>query len=96
VARLVPLAAANRLDRSGNSQSWTCASFTVESRSGTALAGVDGEALELATPLEFRIHPGGLRLLVPEGNLEAAEQRRSRDVRFRNVLAVAMGEPNMA
>ena len=26
----------------------------------------------MTTPMEFRIYPRGLRLLVPEGNLEAA------------------------
>ena len=42
-------------------------SFEVRSRSGTAFAGVDGEALEMTTPSMFRIHPRGLRLLVPRG-----------------------------
>ena len=36
--------------------------------------------LELSTPLKFQIHPRGLRLLVPEGNLTAAERRRARDI----------------
>ena len=49
------------------------------------------EALEMKTPLVFRIHPGGLRLLVPEGNLEAAERRRARNVSVRELLEVARG-----
>ena len=63
----------------------------MRSRSGKAFAGVDGEALELDTPMSFRIHPRGLRLLVPEGNLTAAERRRARDVSPRDLLAIARG-----
>ena len=63
--------------------------FEVRSRSGTAFAGVDGEALEMTTPMEFRIYPRGLRLLVPEGNLEAAQRRHARNVSLRELLDVA-------
>jgi len=63
----------------------------VRSRSGTAFVGIDGEALEMPTPLECRIHPGGLRLLVPEGNLDAAHRRRARDVHIRTLLELAKG-----
>ncbi len=35
----------------------------------------------METPLVFRSHPGGLLLLVPEGNLEA--ERRSRGAQRR-------------
>ena len=50
----------------------------MRSRSGKAFAGIDGEAVELETPLEFRIHPRGLRMLVPEDVIAASERRRSR------------------
>ena len=36
---------------------FTATSFEVRSRSGDAFAGVDGEALQLPTPLRFEIHP---------------------------------------
>jgi diacylglycerol kinase family enzyme len=65
--------------------------FEINSRSGTALAGVDGEALKLPTPLQFTVHPGGLRLLVPASNLEAADRRQARDVHVADLLAVARG-----
>jgi len=65
--------------------------FEINSRSGMALAGVDGEALQLPTPLQFTIHPRGLRLLVPASNLEIAERRKARDVHVSDLLAVAMG-----
>ena len=65
--------------------------FEVRSRSGKVFAGVDGEALELPTPVEFQIHPRGLRLLVPEGNLTAAERRRSRNISIGDLVAIARG-----
>jgi hypothetical protein len=63
----------------------------VRSQSRTAFAGVDGEALELRTPLHFEIHPCGLMLLVPAGNVEAAARRQGRDVALRDLLAIAAG-----
>ncbi|MBA3841791.1 MAG: hypothetical protein H0X39_04085 [Actinobacteria bacterium] len=41
------------------------ASFTVDARSGRLHAAVDGEPDELQTPIEFRVEPGALRVLVP-------------------------------
>jgi diacylglycerol kinase family enzyme len=70
---------------------FSCTSFEVRSRSGKAYAGVDGEALELPTPLEFQIHPGGLKLLVPMGNLTNAERRSARDVSVRDLVSIARG-----
>ena len=77
--------------RSRHWHEFTCQEFEVRSKSGTAAAGVDGEALVLDTPLQFRIHPRGLRLLVPEGNLTAAERRRARDVSVGDLAKLARG-----
>jgi diacylglycerol kinase family enzyme len=52
---------------------WTAPSLLVDSDRGSVLAGVDGEAMELPTPLEIRIVPGGLRVLLPVGTAEAPE-----------------------
>jgi len=90
-AKVVTLSAFGQRHKSSNWHEFTAQSFQVRSRSGTAMAGVDGEALELMTPLDFRIHPAGLRLLVPEGNLEAAEKRRARNVHIQDLVAVARG-----
>ena len=90
-AGLLALDAVGRRSRSRNWHEFTTASFEVRSRSGTAFAGVDGEALEMKTPMEFRIFPRGLRLLVPEGNLEAAERRQARNVSLHELLDVARG-----
>jgi len=40
-------------------------SFTVDARAGKLHAAVDGEPDELQTPIEFRVEPGALRVLVP-------------------------------
>ena len=94
-ARLFAAAAIGQRTRSRFWQEFTATEFEVRSRSGTAFAGVDGEALELPTPLRFRTHAGGLTLLVPKGNVEAAERRRARDVSIRNLVSVAAGhDPN--
>lgn len=66
-------------------------SFEVRSRSGHALAGVDGEALDLPTPLHFEIHPAGLRLLVAESDVLAAEKRRARQVSAAALADIARG-----
>ena len=47
----------------------------------------------MVTPMVFRIYPGGLRLLVPEGNLDAADRRRARNVSLHDLLDVARGRP---
>ena len=90
-AGVLALAAVGQRNRSRNWHEFTAETFEVRSRSGTAFAGVDGEALEMPTPMEFRIYPGGLRLLVPEGNLEAAQRRHARNVSLRELLEVARG-----
>ena len=71
--------------------------FEVRSRSGSAYMGVDGEALQADTPLRFEIHPLGLRLFVPEGNLEQVERRRARDLRIADLVEISKGrEPGLA
>lgn len=75
-----------------NAIEFTAPTFEVRSRSGSAFAGVDGEALELPTPLVFRSHPKGLRLLVPPGNLAEAEKRRARGFNPSDLWAVARGK----
>ena len=90
-AQVFALSALGQRRRSRYWHEFTAAHFEVRSRSGKAYAGVDGEALELATPLKFQIHPRGLRLLVPEGNLTAAERRRARDISAADLVAIARG-----
>jgi len=96
-ARLFAAAALGQRSRSAFWQEFTATEFEVRSRSGSAFAGVDGEALELPTPLRFEIHPGGLTLLVPTGNVEEAARRAARGVRVGDLVTVAAGrEPGLA
>ncbi len=90
-ARLFAATALGQRTRSAFWKEFTATEFEVRSRSGTVFAGIDGEALELPTPLRFRIHPRGLTLLVPKGNIEAAEKRRARDVRISDLFALGSG-----
>jgi diacylglycerol kinase family enzyme len=90
-AEVLTLALAGKGSRSDGAFEFSYETFEVMSRSGSAYAGVDGEALELQTPMIFRIHPLGLRMLVPEGNIEIALRRRSRGVHLRDLLLLARG-----
>jgi diacylglycerol kinase family enzyme len=92
-AEVVTLALAGKGSASGSAYQFDCDTFEVRSRSGKAFAGIDGEALELETPLRFRVHPGGLRMLVPEGNIEAALRRQARDVHVRDLFSSPSTEP---
>jgi diacylglycerol kinase family enzyme len=96
-ARLFAATALGQHRRSPFWHEFTAPTFEVRSRSGNAYAGVDGEALDRDTPLQFEIHPRGLTLLVPAGNIEAAERRSARSVRPGDLVAVAAGhEPRRA
>ncbi len=88
---MVTLAALGQRKHSRNWHEFTAETFEVRSRSGKAYAGVDGEALEMDTPIEFGIHPLGLRLYVPEGNLQIAEKRLAHEITVSDVFAVARG-----
>ncbi len=95
-AAVVTLSALGQRRRSRHWHEFTTEQFEVRSHSGTAFAGVDGEALELATPLSFEIHPRGLRLLVPKESLTAAEVRRARDVSGADLIRLARGVDPLA
>jgi diacylglycerol kinase family enzyme len=90
-ARLFAAAAVGRRQRSPFWHEFTATNFEVRSRSGHAFAGIDGEALDLATPLDFSIHPQGLTLLVRADNIQAAEQREAREIALRDLIAIATG-----
>ena len=93
-AEVVALSAIGQRRRSPRWHEFTTKRFEVRSRSGRAFAGIDGEALELDTPLEFSIHPRGIRLLVPAGNQTAAERRAARSVSPLELFRIARGRPS--
>ncbi len=90
-AEVVTLALAGQGARSDHAFEFSYDSFEIRSRSGVAYAGIDGEALELETPMIFRSHHLGLRMLVPEGNIEIALRRQSRGVHVRDLVLLAKG-----
>lgn len=92
-ATLVALSAVGLRKTSPHWHEFTTPTFEVCAASGTAYAGVDGEALELTTPLRFRSHHKGLRLLVPSDNPLAESRRRARDVSVRALVQIAAGRP---
>jgi diacylglycerol kinase family enzyme len=94
-AEAARLMAASAVGLRGHAPGWhefTCQDFEVRSRSGSAFAGVDGEALDIPTPLSFHIHAQGLRVLVPQSNLAIAAQREARNVSVGALLAMARGK----
>ena len=92
-AALVTRAAVGLGSRDPHLYDFATGEFVVRSRSGQVWAGVDGESLQLPTPLQFAIHPRGLRLLVPPETIVAAERRRARGVSLTALTDIALGRP---
>jgi diacylglycerol kinase family enzyme len=63
-AELMTLQALGQVRRFAGWSEWTSERFTVES-TGPVAAGIDGEAVVLEPPLEFRIDPAALRVRLP-------------------------------
>jgi diacylglycerol kinase family enzyme len=90
-ANLMALSAVGMRRKSPYWHEFATHDFEVRSREGTAFAGIDGEALQLDTPLRFTIESRGLRLLVPAGNIEIARQREARQVQVGDLFTAAAG-----
>jgi diacylglycerol kinase family enzyme len=65
LAGAVARTAAGLLDPAAGWAQWTSTAFRVDSRLPRLPAGVDGEAVMLQTPVEFRVLPRALRVLLP-------------------------------
>jgi diacylglycerol kinase family enzyme len=73
---------------------WTTTSLRVDAALPELPAGIDGEAAVLATPLEFRLLPLALRVLVPPAlGLGTPRVRLQRWATVRSLLRVAAGQP---
>ena len=71
---------------------WTTSALRVEAPLPRLPAGIDGEAATIATPLEFRILPRALRVLVPpEVAARGPRVRLHRWATVRGLLRVATG-----
>ncbi len=61
------------------SPSWhefVVSTLEVRSHAATVAAGIDGEAVDLTTPMRFRSHPLGLTMLVTRQSTRVAARRR--------------------
>lgn len=81
------------LEHSASFHRWTTTRFRVDSPADELFVGLDGEALRFPPPLDVRILPGALSLLVPPGTTPPRGPRRSVFGRrtFRDLFEVARG-----
>ncbi len=93
IARVLARVAAARAGGSDEWAQWTTTSFQVDTGLVRLPAGVDGEAVVLDAPLEFRIQPRALRVLVPPGTvrLRPTGARLFGRAAVRRLWAVARG-----
>ncbi|MCB1249391.1 MAG: diacylglycerol kinase family protein [Acidimicrobiales bacterium] len=91
-AQVVRLSAIGQVDRYEGWRTFTAASFTVTSTSGTIDAGIDGEAVRLPAPASFRIRPGALRVRLPRHRPGVrASAPRFESATFGRLWRVALG-----
>jgi diacylglycerol kinase family enzyme len=95
LARFLQMQAVGRAGRFRGWIKWTDTRFEVRSKAPVEL-GIDGEALVLDSPLEFRILPGALRVRIPlgaPGRSPAAAAARPGWSTITAVLQTAAGRP---
>jgi diacylglycerol kinase family enzyme len=92
LARLAAAITAGKAATGANWAQWTATTLRVDARLPRLPAGIDGEAVELDAPLEFRILPGALRVLVPAALRPRPPQVRvHRWATFRRLARIAIG-----
>jgi diacylglycerol kinase family enzyme len=65
VARMIIVAIFGDICRLEGFESFTASEVTLDAGTGRLRVSLDGEVITLDTPLEFRMRPLGLRLIVP-------------------------------
>jgi len=97
--QLLALEATGHLGRFPGLQKWTAPEFEVRS-DGPVEIGLDGEALVMEPPLQFRSVPSALRLLVPPGAPGPPAAKRAPRLLARSTVAdlgrLAVGRPRAA
>jgi diacylglycerol kinase family enzyme len=69
---------------------WTTTNLEVDAPSGRLEVGIDGEPAVVDTPIEFKIHAGALRVLLPPSRPASGQPATSRSAPpRRRVLAIA-------
>jgi diacylglycerol kinase family enzyme len=92
LAGLAARIAARRVRPGAEWAQWTTTALRVDAGLARLPAGIDGEAVELAPPLEFRVLPLALRVLLPPAlPPRAARVRLQRWATIRRLWAVATG-----
>jgi diacylglycerol kinase family enzyme len=90
VVQMTVLAATRRPELASALWAWSAPEFEVASGEATLSAGVDGETVQLDTPLRFACVAGGLRVLVPRGTrVGLREQRRGNGGHYSGLFEVA-------
>ena len=92
-AQLVARSTFGVMNRDPRVHQFTAKTFVVTSHSGRAFAGIDGEALDLETPLRFESRPSGLRIRVPQDSYDRLRKRQGRTLGVKDLLRVALGHP---
>jgi diacylglycerol kinase family enzyme len=68
---------------------WATTRLEVDAPGGRLAVGIDGEPAVLDTPIEFRIHAGALRVLLPPDRASGQPSRSKSPAPRRRVLAIA-------
>jgi diacylglycerol kinase family enzyme len=88
VVEAPPRDGAGRGGRERPFRQWATQEFVVESR-GPVAAGIDGEAVTLEAPLQFRIHPAALRVRIARRHPGASPSALQPDGAWDGVRALA-------
>lgn len=70
--RLAWMVLVGRAEQSEELEASQVTELVIETRRGHVRVGIDGELVDLRTPLEFRVRPGALRVLVPDAQAASA------------------------
>ncbi len=79
-------------DSIGPVRQWTTQAFTVSHPSGQVRVGVDGESLVMASPVQMKILPGGLTVLVPPEGVRSRPIRPLSIKGARTLLGLGLGK----
>jgi diacylglycerol kinase family enzyme len=92
LAGLAARIAARRGSPGSDWAQWTCTALRVDAAQAELPAGIDGESVVLRPPLEFRLLPRALRVLVPRELKPRRHEARVADwATIRRVGAIALG-----
>jgi diacylglycerol kinase family enzyme len=92
LAGLATRLATRRASQGSDWAQWTGTVLLVEAAQAELPAGIDGESVVLRPPLEFRVLPGALRVLVPRELKPRTSEARVGDwATIRRVGAIALG-----